>query len=415
MPRRQKHPKDDAPRLPFAELKVADFSWVGVGPITTRYLADYGATVVRVESATRPDTLRRSYPFKDNIPGLDRSGFYAMFNAGKYGMTLNLNAPRGPEVAKRLIQWADVVAESFTPGTMERWGLDYESVYSLKPDMVYFSTSQMGQTGPWASLAGFGTQLVSLAGFTHLIGWPDRPPAGTYGAYTDFISHHFAGAVLLAALEHRRRTGQGQHIDLSQLEASLQFLAPWLVDYFATGRVPARQGNLDADAVPHNVYPCKGKDRWVAIAVVTEEQWRGLVSAMADPAWTADPKFATPRSRREHQEELDRLIAEWTALHTAEQAMAILQSAGVPAGVVQSNKDLFSDPQLQHRGHFVKLEHREVGTHAYDQFGFRLSRTPGRPQRAAPTLGQHNDYVYRELLGYTDDEIGALVESGVME
>ncbi|MBM3947043.1 MAG: CoA transferase, partial [SAR202 cluster bacterium] len=216
-------------------LKVADFCWVGVGPLTMKSLADNGATVVHIESHTRVETLRNGGPFKDRVPGVNRSGFFANFNSSKLGVSLNLNTAKGREVARRLIAWADVVGESFTPGTMKGWGLDYESVRQWKPDIIYYSTCQLGQTGPWASQPGYGTQLAALAGFYHLASWPGAEPAGPYGAYTDFISPRFGIVAVMAALEQRRRTGRGAHVDLSQLEAGTQFVGPYLMDWLNNG------------------------------------------------------------------------------------------------------------------------------------------------------------------------------------
>ncbi|MBI4308136.1 MAG: CoA transferase [Chloroflexi bacterium] len=399
----------------FDGLHVADFSWVGVGPITIRYLADFGATVVHVESGTHPDVLRLAPPFKDGTPGLDRSGFFADFNASKYGMSLNLNHPRGREVALRLIAWADVVAESYVPGTMRKWGLDYECVRQWKPDVIYFSTCQQGQTGPLATQPGYGTQLVSLAGFTDLTGWPDRTPAGPYGAYTDFVNPRFGVAALVGALLYRRRTGRGLHLDLSQLEGGLQFLAPLLLDYQVNGRTTTRMGNRDPLMAPHGAYPCLGDDRWIAIAVEDDAQWMALCGVMGRPGWTRASRLAAFEGRKAHEDDLDAHIGEWTRTQKAEELMETLQVAGVPAGVVQTAQDLFADPQLRHRGHFTWLEHREMGRCAYDGPAFRLSKTPGAPRMPAPCLGEHNAHVYREVLGYSDEEVAQMVEDGVME
>lgn len=394
-------------------VKVADFSWVGVGPLSVKYLADHGATVVHIESTTHPETLRLAPPFRDNIPGINRSGFFANYNTSKYGVSLNLAHPKGREIARRLIMWADIVAESYTPGVMARWGLDYESVRRFKPEVIYLSTCQMGQTGPHAGHPGYGTALSALAGFYHITGWPDREPAGPYGAYTDFLNFRLGGIAILAALEYRRRTGRGQYIDLSQLEGALQFIAPLILDYTVNGRVAGRQGNRAPDAAPHGAYPCKGEDRWCVIAVYTDQQWEALREAMGDPPWARDERFQTLLGRKRHEEELDGHIAGWTRGKTPEEVMTLLQGRGVPAGVVERPEDLFNDPQLRHRGHFVVLHHSEIGPHSYDGIPFKLSKTPGRLRMPAPCLGEHNRFVYREFLGLTDAEIDALEAEGV--
>ncbi|MDP7240815.1 MAG: CoA transferase, partial [Dehalococcoidia bacterium] len=260
-------------RQVFESLKVADFTWAVVGPMMSRYLSNHGATVVKLETATRPDVVRTTPPFKGAHTHRDQSGYFSMFNSGKRSLTVNLSQPKGREVAHRLVMWSDVVLVSFAPGVMARWGLDYESVCRDRPDIIMISTTNLGMTGPHASSAGFGTQLVALAGFSHLTGWPDGEPNQPYGAYTDVVAPRFGAASIIAALDHRRRTGKGRHIDLSQLEAGVHFLAPLLVDYFTTGREAIRSGNLDPVAAPHGAFPCRGEDRWLAIACSTQEEW----------------------------------------------------------------------------------------------------------------------------------------------
>ena len=396
-------------------VKVADFSWIGVGPVTTRGLADHGATVVHIESETRPDALRFGPPFKDRETGINNSAFFANFNASKLGVSLNIATPQGVEVAKRLIAWADIVAESFTPGTMASRGLDYESVRQWKPDVIYYSTCQLGQTGRWASQPGFGTQLAAWSGFYHLSAWPDRGPTGPYGAYTDFVTPPIGMLGILAALDHRRRTGVGQHVDLSQLEAAIHFLGPLVMDSVNTGRVAGAEGNRDPNAAPHGVYPCIQQpdvERWIAIAVSTDEQWEALLWVMGDPDWAGPPDFATFLARKVNEDELDRHMAEWTQGFHAHELMARLQDAGVPAGVVQASSDLHSDPQLRHRDAFPRAVHGVIGEHAYDGVPFVLSETPSAVS-AGPCMGQHNEMVYREFLGMSEEEYQSLLEAGV--
>ncbi|MCS7207021.1 MAG: CoA transferase [Dehalococcoidia bacterium] len=400
--------------LPLEGIKVADFSWVGVGPVTIKYLADHGATVVHIESLTHPDVLRLAPPFKDREVGINRSGFFANYNASKYGVSLNLAHPRGRDLARRLIAWADVVAESFTPGVMAKFGLDYASVRQWKPDVIYFSTCQLGQDGPWARQPGYGVQLSAFSGFYHLARWPDRAPAGPYGAYTDFINPRFGAFAILAALEYRRRTGQGQYIDLSQLEGGIQFLGPLLMDYLNNGHDPEPQGNRDPLACPHGAFPAQGTDRWVVIACFTDAHWEGLVRAMGSPSWATDPSYATFLGRKAHEDALEQRLAQWTRQYDAYALMTLLQSYGVPCGVVQSQEDLFRDPQLAHRGHFVRLRHTEIGDHHYDGIPFRLSRTPGYLRKAAPCLGEDNAFVFTHLLGISQEEYEAYKAEGAL-
>ena len=396
-------------------LKVADFAWVGVGPLTSQYLADYGATVIKVESVARPDTLRLTTPLKDNIAHLDRGGLFNDFNSSKYGITLNLAHPEGQAVGRRLVEWADVVTDSFTPGVMKRFGLDYESVKTYRPDIVYYSTCMLGQTGPNCHLPGFGNVLSAMAGFVHLTGWEDRDPVGPAGAWTDYMSHKVLAAALLAAISHQRRTGKGAYIDQAQWEIGALFNAPLLMDTASAGTSYTRRGNRAFRAAPHGVYPCTGHDRWCAIAVFTQDEWMALCDAIGDPSLASDPRFATAEARKRNEDELDVIVGAWTSERRAEEVMETLQRAGVRAGLVENGRDLHEDPQLRHRRHFVKVEHTTVGPYHCRNFGFRLSRTPSEPRWAAPALGEHNAFVYQEILGYSDDEIARFAREGVIE
>jgi crotonobetainyl-CoA:carnitine CoA-transferase CaiB-like acyl-CoA transferase len=402
-------------QLPLEGIKVLEFMWVMAGPMSLRYLADYGATVVHVETTTRADTARTSGPFKDNIPGPERSGLTANVNAGKLGLTLNLKTSEGLAIARRLVQWADVVAESYSPGTMTGWGLDYESLRRQKRDLIMVSSCLNGQTGPHAGLAGFGTMGAQLAGFGMLGGWPDRPPAGPWWAYTDYVAPKFTAAAILAALDHRRRTGQGQYIDLSQVEAAAHFLTPALLDYTVNGRVADRCGNSDPDHAPHGVYPVSGDDRWVAIACRTESQWEGLCDAIGRPEWKTDQRFATFAARKDNELALDELLSAWTRLREAGEVETLLQARHVPCHRLSWSADIFADVQLAHRHHLVTVPHPEIGAIPIEGSRFLLSSTPALVTRPGPTFGQDNDYVLRELLGMNDDEITAAVVMGALD
>ena len=337
-------------KLPFDGIKIADFSWVGVGPITAKYLADHGATTVRVETADPMDILRIAGPFKDNVPGPDRSQFFGDFNTSKLGLTLDLKNPAGVGIAHRLIAWADLYIESFTPGTVDGLGIGYEKARALNPSIIMASTCLMGQTGPAASFAGFGFHAGAIAGFYEVTGWPDLPPDGPYIAYTDTIAPRFLAATIMAALDHRRRTGQGQYIDASQLEMSLHFLAPQTIDFRVSGRTVSRDGNRSTTAAPQGAYPCQGEDQWCAIAVENDGQWQALRRVIGEPDWAQDSRFQTNEGRLAHQDEIDRNLAQWTISRPPQEVMDLLQSEGVPAGVVQRSSDLLQDPQLAHRG-----------------------------------------------------------------
>lgn len=397
----------------FQGLKVADFSWHAAGPMIIKFLGDHGATVVHVESSTRIDGLRTTPPFKDGKPGINRATSFADYNNNKYGLTLDLKHPKGLELARKLIVWADVVAESFLPGTMKRLGLGYEEIRRVNPGVVMLSSCNQGQTGPNALKPGFGTQLTAQSGFVNVTGWPDRTPVLPWGAYTDFVSGKLGAAILIAALDYKRRTGKGQFIDLSQYESSLQFVAPLLLDYSVNGTVASRRGNKSSFAAPHDCYQCIGDDRWCAIAVFNDEEFEALCRVMGVSDLANDPRFATILDRKRNEAELDSIVEKWTLQLSAKEVMSRLQKAGVAAGVVQVPEEILNDPQLEHMNRFPKLEHPEIGWHHCDAPSFRLSKTPFEMTMPAPLLGQHNEYVCTSLLGISDDEFVGLMEQGV--
>ncbi len=399
----------------LAGVKVAEFAVFAAGPMVGKHLGEHGATVVRVESRSRPDGFRVHYPpYKDNIPGLERAGSFALFNDCKLGITLNLKRPQGLEMARRLVAWADVLIENFVPGVMARNGLSYEAAREINPTIVYLSSCNMGQTGPKAGQRGFGSQLTSQSGFTYLTGEPDGEPMLLFGPYIDFVAVGFGLVAVLAALDHRRRTGQGQYIDLSQYEAGLQFIAPALLDYEVNNRVMTRMGNRSPHAAPHGAYRCRGEDRWCVIAVGTEDEWRALCRASDHPEWAAEARFASLAGRKAHEDELDALVGAWTRQRTPHEVMTALQAAGVPAGIVSRLSDLFVDPQLAHRRIWRELPHPALERFHYEAPPFTLSETPAELRRS-PLLGEHNDKVYREVMGLTTGEIDALIAAGVIE
>ena len=374
---------------PFEGLKVADFSWVGVGPMIGKALADHGATVVRIESPDRLDLLRTVPPFKDGVPGPDRAQFMANFNTSKLGMTIDLKNAEGRRLARRMADWADVVLESYSPGTMARFGLDWETLSAGRDDLVMLSTSMRGQTGRERGYSGFGSQGAAIAGLFELVGWPDRPPSGPWGAYTDFITPRFGVAALSAALLHRQRTGLGQQIDLSQIECGIRFLEPLILDFAATGRVATRLGQGSPSLDPHGVFACRGENRFVAVGVETSAERR----ALADVLGAED-------------------VSAWCRARDAFDAAETLREAGVPAYVVQRPSDLHDDPQLKHRGFFVTLNHPVMGPTPYDGPATIYSRTPQRLRSPAPCLGEHNERVLAALLGMAADEIAELRSAG---
>src|SRR6516165_5324184 len=321
--------------LPLDDVKVIDFMWALAGPGTTRTLADYGATVVRIESANRVDGARTVGPFIDNKPANDGSGLFGTYNAGKLGLALDLNKPQARGVVLDVVRWAGVVGESFSAKAMRAWRLDYESLREVKPDLIMLSSCLMGQTGPMSKFIGFGNMAAAVAGFYHLCGWPDRPPSGPFGAYTDYIAPRFGAISVLAALDYRRRTGQGQYIDQSQAESALHFLTPALLECAANSRIEQGIGNADPNYAPHGVYPALGDDRWIAITCKTDQQWRSLCTVMDRGNLASHQAFATLAMRHQNRDQLDHIISEWTRGLTAHDAEVLLQQSGIPASAVQ--------------------------------------------------------------------------------
>lgn len=403
----------------LAGIRVIDFGWYGVSPAITRYLADFGATVIKIESTTAVDPTRTTGPYKNGQPGFERSGFFSYLNRNKYSITLNLNHPKGPEVAKRLVAWADIVAENFTVRVLKKWGLSYEELIKVNPRIIMISCSAYGRTGPYRDYLGLGPAQLGATGMVYVTGWPDRTPVGPGFPYLDWIASHFGAVAILSALDFRQRTGGGQYIDLSMIEMGIYGLETALLDYAVNGRIQNRAGNRLTIgnfpvAAPHGVYPCQGHDRWCAIAVFTDDEWQSFCKVIGNPPWIRDAKFGSLLSRLENIEELDHLVEEWTINHQAEEVMYMMQTAGVAAGVVQSVRDLAQDPQLKHRQHSVLVDHPEVGFTPYEAPGYRLSKTPYE-LRPAPCLGQHNEYVHKELLGISDEEYEQLLNEGVFE
>ena len=405
----------DALRV-FEGVRIADFAWVGVGPNATMQMAFHGAEVIRIESSLKPDTFRSGGPRPQGDRSLDGSAYFAKFNRGKRGMALNLQHPRAVEVAKRLVAVSDVVTESFAPGFLNRIGLGWDDLRAVKPDLIMASMSMEGQTGPHAGFRGFGLTLQATAGVTALTGWPDRQPVGTGVAYTDWIATHVAIIALLAALDYRRRTGEGQYIDVSQLEASSLVLDATLIDALNTGRVQPPLANRDLRYAPHGVFPCAGDDRWCAIATTSDAQWHALASVISEERSLAgDERYASAAQRLAAQDELEPLIAAWTCSRSVEEVEQTLQSVGVPAHRVAAMRDVQDDPQLAHREHWRRSEHPVIGDVSYETPAWRFSNTPPPPPAHSPLLGQDNEYIYRELLGYSEEEFTELLIEGVMQ
>jgi benzylsuccinate CoA-transferase BbsF subunit len=400
----------------FSGLVISSFSWAIVGPLTMKYFADQGATVIRVESARRPCTLRISTPFKGGKPGLDRSGYFNHFSANMLSLALNMEHPRAGEIVKKLVAASDVVMENFTPGVVEKWGLEYNRLKAIKPDIIMLRQSGFGTRGPRARQPAFGMIMAAMSGIPNFVGWPESDPLPIgVAAYTDCISPRFAAAALIAALDHRNKTGRGQLIDISQLETALYFILPALLDCAANQREPSRQGNACPGAAPHGVFPCRGDDRWCTIAVFDERQWAALCRVMEKPGLVQSPLFSTLEQRKQNEEALNKLVGEWTAGLAAEEVMQRLQSAGVPAGVVKNAADVYTDPQLRQHGLFWPMDHPEMGRFTHLGQSFLMSATPSSPRSPSPRLGEHTEYICTKLLGIDDGEFAEMAGAGLFE
>lgn len=409
---------------PLEGVKVADFSWFGAGPICALHFASMGATVIRIESETRIDSLRTIAPMAKGKTNYNASGYFNNFNAGKYDLTLCLNTDEGRALARKVVEWADVFLTNITPRVIERWGLTYDKISEWNPKIIAAYQPMQGYDGPHRDFLGFGAVLTPITGYSYLSGFPNRQPIGVGTNYPDYvINPGHTMVAILAALHYRRRTGKGQHIECAQLESSVCPLSPAIFDYTANGVVQNRAGNHIAEAAPHNAFKCKpltdaGRpldERWIAIACFSDEEWAGLVTAMSNPDWASDAKFATHEARKQNEDELDANINAWTADKDAYELMADLQSRGVPAGVVQSAREILDyDEHTKARAFYQYMDHAETGRAAYDGPPFRLSKTPGSHDFPAPLLGEHTEYVCKELLGLTDEEITELMVAGAL-
>lgn len=396
---------------PLEGVKILDLMWAMAGPAASRVLADHGAQIVRVESEHRIDAVRTLAPFPGGEADTDSSGIYNNMNAGKLGLSLDMRKPEAIDVLWDLIDWADVVMESFSPKAMAAWGISYEDIVERRPDIIMTSSCLMGQTGPLRLLAGFGTMAAAISGFFYPVGWADRNPTGPYSAYTDYTSPRWLVASIMGALEHKRATGQGQYVDLSQAESALHLMAPALLEYTVNGRIWERAGNRDLVMAPHGVYRTEGPDSWIAVACEHDTAW----ATLAEVIRAGDLASLTATERHARHDELDDLITAYTSTCDGTELMERLQAGGVAAHIVQNGPELSADPQLVHRGHFTRAPHAKQGEMVVDGPRFTLSRTPGRVDRAGPTFGEHTFEILTDMLGYDGDRIAELAVAELLE
>ena len=419
--------------LPLSGVRVLDFTVVWAGPYATMMLADWGAEVIRVESLQHfPSTTRGLVPrppaamlanathllagFPDWQPGEHPWNRHPMFNCharNKLSMTVNLTCPDGQDIVRRLVAMSDVIVENNATGVMAKLGLDYDAAQTVKPEIIYLSMPSFGCSGPYRTFQGFGSNVEALCGFTAVRGYANAPlSTNTAVYYMDAASGPGGALAILCALHYRQRTGKGQFIDLAQAENMLPHLGTYFMEAAMNGRDAAPIGNHHPTMAPHGCYPCQGEDRWLVLAIATDAAWQRLCDALGNPAWAMDAPFSTLAGRLQHQDALDRYLATWTSTQDARVAMEHLQAHGIAAGMVFFEPEAYDDPQLRARGFFETVTHRECGTHRYPGMLWKMSKTPGRIRSAACCLGEHNDYVYRELLGMSDTEVERLRQAG---
>lgn len=402
-------------QLPLAGIRVADFTWVWAGPFATMQLAHLGAEVIRIETQSRVCITRRIPPFADGQAGINRSGYFNQYNQGKASICLNLKKPEAVEIAKKLVATSDIVAENFAAGVMDRMGIGYDVLKWIKPDIIMIAMSGYGATGPESSYVSYGPLQVAISGLSSLTGFPEGPPMQVGFSYGDPVAGLHGAAAMLAALWHRARTGEGQYIDLSQWETTVAILGEGLMAQVMNGVPPPRLGNRDPHIAPHGLFRCQGEDRWVSIAVASEDEWRRLCAGMGKPELATDPRFATFSDRKKNEDILETLIHAWSETLTAEEATAKLQAVGVAAFPALTNRELAEDPHLHSRGFFAALRHPEIGVRQHAGVPWVFSDSPCRVRCPAPCFGQDTDDVMQRVLGYSADEVAALKAGGVLE
>jgi benzylsuccinate CoA-transferase BbsF subunit len=383
-------------------------------PLIGACLASYGAQVIKVESSLRYDQTRIMPPFFKGMSRPDNSFHFSAVNPGKLSITLNLNHPRGKEIAKKIVKWADIVIESFTTGTMEKWGLGYKDLKKENPNIIMMSSPIYGQTGPFARHPGIGSTLVAVSGIADLTGWPDQPPQQPGFVYADFVAYRFGLLTLISALDYRRRTGKGQYIDASQFEAIVHTLTPVFLDCFANKRAVGRIGNRSTYAAPHGVYRCKGEYKYCAITVFSDEEWKDFSQVIGKPKWTESSDFSTLLNRIRNVEKLDMLVEEWTMNFTPEEVVELMQKAGVTASRVQNAEDIDKDPQLRSRQFFWEVDHPVLGTVTLMGWPLKMSKATYEMSRS-PCMGEHNYDVYTKIVGLSDEEFVQFMEEGIFD
>jgi benzylsuccinate CoA-transferase BbsF subunit len=411
-------------RRPLEGIRIVDMTWVWSGPYCCLLLGYMGANVIRIESSQHLCMLRGSPPWPEGkpVPPTSGGGLFALVNLGKRSMTLDLKTPGGLEAARKLISTSDVVVNNYAGGVMARFGLGYEDLKKLKSDIIVLTMSGYGETGPYSNYVAYGQTQAAISGFTKLTGYRGAPPRNCGYVHADPNAGAHGAFAVMAALRHRSRTGQGQFIDMSQWEGTLQLMAEGIMEYQLSGKEPATDGNRHPRMSPHGVFRCLDMDEehhgvkldmWVSICAANAEQWARLCVAMGQPQLAQDPRFATLELRKQNEDALEEIIKAWTRPRTPTDVTATLQAVGVPAFTCSTHKDLFEDPNLNQRGFFAKVDHPTHGVREYPGIPWRMSRTPSTIGSPAPLLGQHTEEILREL-GYSDAQVEELKKSGAL-
>ena len=397
-------------------IRIADFTWAGAGPFCTKVFSDFGAEVIKVESSSRVDPVRSGGPYKDGIPGINRSGYFASRNSGKKSISLDLKSEEGKKLALRLIQESDVVTNNFGPGVMQRLGLGYDDVKKIKPDIIHLSMPMYGQEGPLASLLGVGMTISAVSGLLWLTAYGPNDPVGPGTHFPDHAANPYHAAfAILGALRYRRQTGRGMRIDLAQVESTINFVGPAVVEYGTTGQEPVQTGNRSVADAPHNLFKCSGDDAWCAIAVQDNDQWLALATVMQNTELLQDQTLQNSENRLKRIDDIEARVASWVATQTAADVVQILQQAGVPSSIVARSKDLLTDnPHLAERGYWQQIDHPEVGETTFTSPPYLIDGKRLELKRP-PLIGEHTEMVLRDILGCDTQEIARLKAEGILQ
>ena len=398
---------------PLANLRIVELAWWIAAPQATNQLAMLGADVIRLESIRRADGMRMTTPYPDGISGINRSGRWISHNYSKRSVSLDLSKPEAQAIALRLIQASDVVVENLSTGTMERLGMDYPMVRSVKPDIIYCTVSAVGREGPHREYIGMGPTVAAYSGLSALTGRPGGPPGAVEPFISDYVTAWHLALGIVAAVHERNRTGAGKYVEIAMIDAQLSQLPDPIIDASMNGRRPQAMGNLHPTMAPHGCYPCLGDDRWLAITVATDDQWCSLCQVVRKQEYASDERYSDGLARHRHREEIDELIAAWTRDKDAFELQRTLQAVGVPAAVEMRPEDIYNDPHLKERDAFISPKHPEAGSYPMAGLTWNFSRSAKRIE-PPPLLGEDNDDVLRGLLGLSDDEIASLEAASVL-